>query len=164
MSWISHPACIYALLAAGLAACLYLFCSTKQEIGRTRNEHRALQAALGRAQAELAELSMRLLDAEQIAGAMVTPPPARSGLNLTRRAQVLRLARRGQNPSQIAAAVGIPEGEVELILKVHNLVAPPAELPAAAPEPHLTIGQAAAPKEAAVATEVAASPGTPIEK
>ena len=46
----------------------------------------------------------------------------RGGLNLSRRSQALRLHRRGQPPGQIAAELEIPLQEVQLLLKVHEIV------------------------------------------
>lgn len=47
--------------------------------------------------------------------------PAQS-LNLNRRMQVLRRAQAGESQQAIAAAVGIPAGEVEFILKVDRIL------------------------------------------
>lgn len=49
-----------------------------------------------------------------------TPRP---GMNLTRRTIVLRMSRRGERPEQIAAALGLPRAEVELLLKLHHAAA-----------------------------------------
>jgi len=55
-----------------------------------------------------------------------TSPPAvgppRSGMNLTKRSQILRLHRRGDSPEQIATGLEIPLQEVTLLLKVHHIV------------------------------------------
>jgi hypothetical protein len=57
------------------------------------------------------------------------PPPAaalpanpRSGLNLSKRSQALRMHRQGDPPRQIAAALEVPLQEVDLLLKVHRIV------------------------------------------
>jgi hypothetical protein len=57
------------------------------------------------------------------------PPPVhllpgtpRSGLNMGKRTQALRMHRRGEPPTQIAAALEVPVQEVELLLKVHRIV------------------------------------------
>jgi hypothetical protein len=47
---------------------------------------------------------------------------SRTGLNLTKRAQALRLHRRGDPPEQIAALLEIPVQEVDLLLKVQQIV------------------------------------------
>ena len=48
--------------------------------------------------------------------------PLRHGLNLSKRSQALRLHRRGDPPQQIAEQLEIPVQEVELLLKVHEIV------------------------------------------
>jgi cell division protein FtsB len=53
------------------------------------------------------------------------PAPAgvpRSGFNLSKRSQALRLHRRGEAPEQIAASLELPRQEVDLLLKVHRIV------------------------------------------
>ena len=42
-------------------------------------------------------------------------------INLNRRGQVLRLARRGDSITQIASTLGLSKGEVMLIVKVHEI-------------------------------------------
>lgn len=46
----------------------------------------------------------------------------RPGLNLNKRAQALRMHRRGEPPEQIAAALSVSRQEVDLLLKVHRIV------------------------------------------
>jgi hypothetical protein len=41
------------------------------------------------------------------------------GMNFSRRAMILRLHRQGESPARIAAAVGLPKAQVELLVKVH---------------------------------------------
>jgi hypothetical protein len=45
-----------------------------------------------------------------------------SGMNLTKRAQALRMHRRGDPPEQIAALLDVPYQEVDLLVKVHRIV------------------------------------------
>ncbi len=47
--------------------------------------------------------------------------PMMQGLNLTRRAQILRMRKRGENLQSIAAALQLPVGEVTLMLKMESL-------------------------------------------
>lgn len=49
-----------------------------------------------------------------------------ASLNFSRRVQILRLYRRGESPSHIAAALGLPAAEVELIVKLHGASLQPA--------------------------------------
>jgi hypothetical protein len=69
------------------------------------------------------------------------PVAPRPGLNVNRRVHVQRLLRKGEDPAHIAAALGIPRAEVDLLIRVQDLVAqksiqPPVEQarPAAAGE------------------------------
>jgi hypothetical protein len=48
--------------------------------------------------------------------------PVRGGLNLGKRSQALRLHRHGNPPEQIATMLEIPLQEVQLLLKVHQIV------------------------------------------
>lgn len=136
MTWLfqSSLAC-YVLLAIGLASCLHLFVTLKYEIQVCRKKQGELRAALDALHAELALMREALAESEQRAAALVAPAPARSGFNLSTRSQALRMSRRGNTNQQIAAALGIPEKEVELLLKVQRIaldLTPPAEdLPAA---------------------------------
>jgi DNA-binding NarL/FixJ family response regulator len=58
---------------------------------------------------------------QQASGAAASPTP-RSGLNLSKRSQVLRLHRKGEPPDQIAQALEVPRQEVDLLIKVHRIV------------------------------------------
>ena len=51
-----------------------------------------------------------------------TPQQVRSGFNLSKRSQALRLHRRGDQPREIAGTLDVPSQEVELLLKVHRIV------------------------------------------
>lgn len=134
---VQTPLLDYGLLAAGLGSCLYLFVSAKREIraaGRKwAKRHNTLETSLQRLETRLEELAGRLLRSEEQAGLLVPPPPTLSGLNLTTRAQALRMFRRGDPPKQIAAALGIPEQEVELLLKVQQLALGPPTGPTGSP-------------------------------
>ncbi|MBI4874160.1 MAG: hypothetical protein HY822_05960 [Acidobacteria bacterium] len=108
-----------ALLAAALAAGLVLFLALKKEIAendaRQRREHQSLEQRTGRMQASLDQLRAGLEQAERHRAASPL-----AGMNLSRRGQTLRLHRRGERPEQIAAALGVPLSEVELLLKLQR--------------------------------------------
>jgi hypothetical protein len=85
---------------------------------------RANEASVGREiEIKVAELSERLRETEDRTGIISPPVLPQSGLNVNKRSQVLRLARRGERPENIAALLGLPRREVELLLKVHALAA-----------------------------------------
>jgi hypothetical protein len=64
----------------------------------------------------LNELRARLTELEQAPRYSPDMP-----VNLNRRGQVLRLLQRGDQASEIASTLGISQGEVLLMLKVHQL-------------------------------------------
>jgi hypothetical protein len=118
------PGLPYVVLGAGLIVCIVLFLSLKLELRRRAG------AAGGRSRMEetVDGLSVAF---EQIRARLeeAVPPPAvfpgwsgNPSINLNRRGQVLRLFRRGDPPRQIASALGMRQGEVDLIIKVHQLV------------------------------------------
>jgi hypothetical protein len=80
----------------------------------------AQEAATEQLKTHMAELSGRVLDAEERSGVLVPPSPPKSGLNLNKRTQAIRMSRRGEQAEKIAAALNLPRREVELLLKVHG--------------------------------------------
>lgn len=103
----------YAAVALGLAVTLILFFSLKTELHRaTRRERRRVDEALARLEEAQAP------PAEAVSPTLV---PA-SGVNLNRRVQAIRLIRKGEDVSRIAAILGVPRSEVELLVRVHNYV------------------------------------------
>lgn len=119
------PLAPYALAAVGLCVCLLLMVSMGSEIRRMKSALGGRRAAETRIARELetkvAELSERLREAEDRSGMLAPPVPPKSGLNVNKRTQVLRLSRRGESPENIALLLGLPRREVELLLKVHAL-------------------------------------------
>lgn len=116
----------FILLIAGVAACGYIFVSLKREIHgleqRMLRQQEQLEAVKANLNAELADARTRLQEAEERAGVLVAPCPPRSGLNLSKRSQALRMFRIGEKPENIAAALSLPRKEVELLLKVQKIV------------------------------------------
>jgi hypothetical protein len=127
LAWIGHPLAYYGCLLVGLVLCLALFIGVKLEkTGATRSAERRqkeIEQKLVDLLAEVEGLRARVEESEDRTGGLVPPTPARSGLNLNTRAQAIRLDRRGNTPAQIAAILGLPAGEIDLLLKVHRLAA-----------------------------------------
>ena len=127
--FLLRPLAFYGLLAAGLGLCLYLFVTLKAEVRGVlrrfldeRKQLQALETALGETRLTVQALQSDLRTLEQQTGMLVVPPPARSGLNLSKRTQALRLHRAGQDTACIAAALALPRSEVDLLVKVHRIV------------------------------------------
>ncbi len=126
---VLQPLVSYVLLVAGLGFCLYLFVTLKAEsrnlLGRCLEENKrvaALENALGEARLALQTLAADVRVVEQQTGMLVAPAPARSGLNLSKRTQVFRMHRSGQDTAGIAAALALPRSEVDLLIKVHRIM------------------------------------------
>lgn len=121
INWMLHFLS-YGMMAAGLMGGLYLFLTVKMEMRslqkRTAARLDILEAALQGLCARQEEWQADLVQAQTGR----SPEPPRAGINLSKRAQVLRLHRRGESVPTIAAALGIPQKEVELLLKVQRLV------------------------------------------
>ena len=120
-------ACLTALVLAAVAfsfIVLHYASSTARAAGRRAH---ALEDQLSEArrstEANLQALTEQLRDFEHQQGAVISGPSLpRSGFNLGKRTQALRLHRRGDSPEQIAEALGIPVQEVQLLVKVHHIV------------------------------------------
>jgi hypothetical protein len=85
--------------------------------------HRPFEAALEVLQQRVDELQAQVRQVRPLPAAPAGgPSPLRAGLNLDSRSQALRMHRRGEPPAGIAAALGLPLQEVELLLKVHQIV------------------------------------------
>jgi hypothetical protein len=122
--WILHPFTIYAFVGLGLIASLVLFVSAKMETQVVRRE---AEAARTRLEAEIESLVKGLEGLrEAVQNAVPVPVATGPGLNLTRRAQALRMSRRGEPAASIAAALQMPRNEIELMLKVNGLLDAPA--------------------------------------
>ena len=118
-----HPLAPYIGLTLVLVLSLCLFLQVKFEMRRQAKKWAEERTAL-----RVANLALRgALDdlrrePEPAAEPVMAAPPRAAALNLTRRSQVLRRYDRGEMPEQIAAALGVPLNEVELVLKVNKMV------------------------------------------
>lgn len=121
-----------AALAAAVLSTNALFVARKQyrsahqriESGWLEREARwgsAIDALTRRVDSLTAELRDFGQQSPQVRGS-APGAASRTGLNLTKRAQALRLHRRGDPPEQIAALLEIPVQEVDLLLKVQQIV------------------------------------------
>jgi hypothetical protein len=101
----------YGLLALGLVGGLALFLTVKREI----------QAGVAKNKKRMEEITKRLDDAHTWEPATVYLGGAqRSGLNVNKRVQAMRMLRRNEDIGHIAAALGVSRKEVELLIHVHQ--------------------------------------------
>lgn len=119
-----HPLAAYVALTLGIGLSIALFVQVKLEMRRQSKrwaeERSALQATNLALQGALDGL--RREPAAQENAPANSMPALRPSLNMTRRSQILRLHHRGEAPDQIAAALGVPVNEVDLMLKVNKMV------------------------------------------
>jgi hypothetical protein len=108
----------YLLIAAGLLSTLALFFALKREI----------RAQIRRQKARLEEIAVRIEEVkrppekqEPEPAETFVPTPLRAGLNLNKRVHAMRMLRRGEDVSYIAAALGVPRREVELLIRVQSI-------------------------------------------
>lgn len=135
--YVEHPIAYYGALSAAMSACLYLFVSTARNVHslRARFDRRLRDAELqtGVLGAQVATVQSRVDDiatrTQELEGTVSSLAAARrpqsmtAGVDANQRTQVLRLARRGERPERIAAELGVPKSEVDLLLKVQRAVA-----------------------------------------
>lgn len=108
----------YAFQAAGAIVGMLVFLALKRELHELRSRLTRLDFTL-----RLDAMNTRLHEAEQRANLAPAPVPARRSVNISKRSQVIRLSRRGEPAETIAATLGLPRREVELLLKVHAAAA-----------------------------------------
>jgi hypothetical protein len=120
LDWLLHPLAQYGMLAAGLIACLVLFAAVKLEmcveLQTAQRSRDALAAQVQEMESALGHIRRSVTDIEERPGA------AGPGLNLTRRAQALRMHRRGESVETIAAALSAPRNEIDLLLKLQTIL------------------------------------------
>jgi hypothetical protein len=125
------------LLLGGIAVALGALCvgqffsfkkSFKKEVAQAVagvRDFESLEARVAHLVAEMDELRERSGERDTgrpapVGGSLGWAPEV-AGVNLNRRGQVLRLRRRGRTVEEIASTLQMPRGEVELMVKVHEL-------------------------------------------
>jgi hypothetical protein len=116
--------CALVLAGIGLSVVTWFYATTS---ARAAEQHiKALEAqitaVLEATQSGLSALTTDVRELERQPQVTLLPGTPRAGLNLARRGQVLRMHRRGEGPDQIATNLAIPRSEVDLLLKVHQIV------------------------------------------
>ncbi|HEX3746449.1 MAG TPA: hypothetical protein VHW09_21075 [Bryobacteraceae bacterium] len=110
-----------AAIAAGVFAIWRTAALAAVTDERTATRLADFEATVANLQKELAGHAAQLVDLHQIPAGM-SPALPRPALNLSRRSQALRMHRKGDAPDRIAAALGVPLQEVDLLIKVHRIV------------------------------------------
>lgn len=110
----------YVLIAAGLLASLALFLTLKREICKQAQRYkiRMEEMVVRLNKAERPPPSPPVLEEPPLP---FVPAPLRAGLNLNKRVHAMRMLRRGEDISHVAAALGVPRKEVELLIRVQSI-------------------------------------------
>ena len=104
----------YVILALGLTGTLFLFFSLKQELyAQARKQARQMS--------EFAASLKTAAEQEPLPEVHAAAP--RPGFNLNKRVQAMRMLRRGEDATHIAAAMGVPDREIELLIRVQKIAA-----------------------------------------
>ncbi len=129
--WIYYPVTQYLITGVGLLASLCLWLSAKAEL---RAIHRNMTKSIETLNSGMSTLSASVEEMRKSSqtmpenAALPSALPVSQAINLTKRAQVLRMRHRGESVNSISAALQIPLGEVVLLLKLERLLDPePAE-------------------------------------
>ena len=144
MEMLMNP---FFLAVAGLALVAFLQFGLYLALRREVREMRKSYEAKIKARRETKDsLRSEMLQISEELVALNQPAPAAASIgqsmNLSRRNQVLRMHLRGDSPARIAGALKISKSEVDLMLKVHRTVLPPAEWSPAGNAPaHRRVGE-----------------------
>jgi|GEM_PF-1073073 len=114
---------------AGLASLLALFWNAKrvtaalerrvcQDRAETVAAVELLSTTLRRLESELSQCRREIEQIPIMAAASATGV----SINLSKRSQALRMHRQGESLDRIATVLGIPHGELELLVKLQNVV------------------------------------------
>jgi hypothetical protein len=124
----------FLTVAANLILVLAIVCTLGQRVRQLRasaaRQDAALKSETARLSAEIAELKTelkaRLQEIEEPSQSLLPAAAASThGVNNTLRSKVLKMHRLGQSPERIAGSLRLPQGEVDLLVKVHRIVMRP---------------------------------------
>jgi hypothetical protein len=101
----------YALLVLGLTGSLVLFLNMKRE----------MRSQATKQGARIEELASKTYAAPPAAEPVYIAVAPTSGLNVSKRVQAMRMLRRREDVSHVAAALGVTRAEIELLIRVQKL-------------------------------------------
>jgi hydroxypyruvate isomerase len=125
-AWIVLAALIVALSLSALMVSVYAFWRAQRtsqiaaaEVDSVREECANAMEAMRK---EMEAVAAGMQDLPRHMSLEPLPVAAKPGMNLSRRSQALRLRRKGESPQKIAETLDMPRQEVDLLLKVHEIV------------------------------------------
>ncbi len=125
----------YLTVVVNLALVLGILLGLNQRVrelrARAGKQEKAFETEAARLSAEIVELKGQLQELGQsdqsLAPVTAGPGAAATTVSSTLRSRVLKMHRLGQSPDRIAGALRVPQGEVDLLVKVHKIVMRPYE-------------------------------------
>jgi hypothetical protein len=93
--------------------------NSRAAVASAREEY---SAAVGAMQSKLETLTAELRESHRRLPGEPIPGTAKSSMNVSRRSQALRMRRQGDSPERIAESLEMPRQEVDLLLKVNDIV------------------------------------------
>ncbi len=118
LDWILSPVTQYCVVVFGFLSCMGLCFATSIRMRMERRQMAQSQESLDQNVALLSSTVEQMRrEAAEPERSMSAPA---EGLTLTKRAQALRMHRRGESVATISAALQSPRNEIELMLKVHE--------------------------------------------
>jgi hypothetical protein len=112
--WILNPPAQCAAACMRLLDSLFFWMGERIEASKRRRGIVAIAKSTGAAPREETARTVPEMPNEY--------PGTIQSLNLTRRARAMHMRRRGDEPHTIAAALGVPPGEIELLFKLDRII------------------------------------------
>ncbi len=109
----------YGLIGFVLMLGLFLFFALKRELSLATKKYLSELKVLREQVKQVETRSLRF--EEELLARTINSPERRTSFNQTHRAQALRLLRRGEDIGHVAAALGVPRAEIELLVRVQQL-------------------------------------------
>jgi hypothetical protein len=123
---VALAALVTALAMAALAVSLYALYGAQKLCHGARITMKTVReecaAAMEAAQTRYTVIASELESVKLQPAVEILPGTPRPSMNVTRRSQALRLHRKGDSAERIADTLAIPRQEIDLLLKVHQLV------------------------------------------
>ena len=121
--WLFPAALLAGLALSAVGMSLFLLLRAQSLLraadAAVRSKDAVVEASVAELQARLEGLEREVRELERMPD--FAGDSARTGMNITRRTQILRLHRRGESTEAIAATLGLRRNEVELLVKVHRM-------------------------------------------
>ena len=111
-----------ALLATSLVSAVWMKRALCEASRRTEARLAESETAIEAVRAEFQACVRQIHEIRQEPPKAPYLPGAGPALNLSKRSQAIRMQRRGDSAEQIAATLGVPLQEIELLLRVHRIV------------------------------------------